>query len=111
MAEAEAAAAARATPDKVYRYHPDMSPSPTDDGNILIQYNHPAANVVREDLAQRHRAEIERNHQGALATSEVLITPLGPNRFDAFGMKALYGRCFMLMDAQAPEVVRIVRAG
>ncbi|AGH86296.1 hypothetical protein F504_3784 (plasmid) [Ralstonia pseudosolanacearum FQY_4] len=37
------------------------------------------------------------------------MTPQGSNIFDAFGKKALFGRCFMFMDAQAPVVVRIVR--
>lgn len=65
--------------------------------------------MVLSDFAKAHWTEIERNHQDALATSEVLITPLGHNKFDAFGMMALYGRCFMFMDAQKPEVVQIVR--
>ena len=59
--------------------------------------------------AESHWDAIEKNHQRALATSEVLITPLGPNVFDDRGKKALYGRCFMFMDAQAPEVVQIAR--
>lgn len=42
---------------------------------------------------------------------EVLITPLGPNVFDDFGKMALFGRCFMFMDAQDPKVVRIERKG
>jgi hypothetical protein len=45
-----------------------------------------------------------------LATSGVLMTPLGANTFDEFGIKALFGRCFMFMDAQNPVVVRVVRA-
>ena len=96
--------------DKIFRYHPDMNPRPMDDGNILVQYNHPAINVVLESFAKIHWAEIDRNHQDALATAEVLMTPLGPNRFDDFGKKALFGRCFMFMDAQEPKVVRVVRA-
>ena len=81
------------------------------DGNILVRYNHPAVNVVLEDVATEHWAEIERNHQSALAASEVLITPLGPNVFDEFGKKALFGRCFMFMDARRPVVSRIARKG
>jgi hypothetical protein len=37
------------------------------------------------------------------------MTPLGSNVFDEFGKKALFGRCFMFMDAQEPRVVRIAR--
>ena len=110
LAEPEAATAAKDILDKIYKYHPDMNPTPMDDGNILVQYNHPALNVVLEDFVQLHWQEIERNHQDALATDEVLLTPLGPNRFDHFGMKALFGRCFMFMDAQSPEMIRVVRA-
>lgn len=108
--EASAAAAAKEVLDAIFHFHPDMDPKAMDDGNVAILYNHPAMNVVLSQLAQQHWAEIERNHQDALATSEVLHTPLGPNKFDDFGKKALFGRCFMFMDAQSPEVVRVVRA-
>ncbi len=95
----------------IYHFHPDMNPINMDDGNILVQYNHPAVNLVLEDHAQKHWTLIEQNHQRALATDEVLITPLGPNTFDDFGKKALFGRCFMFMDAQEPTVIKIVRKG
>ena len=94
---------------QIFHYHPDMQPKPMKDGNILVTYNHPAANVVLSDIAEQHWHEIQKNHLKALATSEVLITPLGPNQFDDFGKKALFGRCFMFMDAQSPEVIKIVR--
>ena len=110
LAEDQAATVAKDALDKIYRYHPDMNPRAMDDGNIAVQYNHPAINVVLAGFAAIHWEEIERNHQDALATSEVLITPLGPNRFDDFGKKALFGRCYMFMDAQEPEVVRVARA-
>jgi hypothetical protein len=110
IADDEAIAIAKDVLEKIFRFHADMNPSTMDDGNIAIQYNHPAINVVLRDFAELHWVEIDRNHQGALATSEVLITPQGPNKFDDFGKKALFGRCFMFMDAQAPEVIRIVRA-
>ena len=81
-----------------------------DDGNIAIQYNHPAINVVLADVAERHWDEIDRKHQDALATHEALITPLGANKFDDLGKKALWGRCYMFMDAQDPQVIRVARA-
>jgi hypothetical protein len=34
---------------------------------------------------------------------------LGANRFDEFGKKALFGRCYMFMDADAPNIVAIER--
>jgi hypothetical protein len=110
LSEEGAAAEALAVIAKIFRFHPDMNPQPMDDGNILVQYNHPAINVVIDSIATRHWAEIDHNHQAALAGDEVLLTPLGPNKFDDFGKKALFGRCFMFMDAQQPQVVRIVRA-
>jgi hypothetical protein len=80
-----------------------------DDGNVLVRYNHPAVNVVLSSVAQAHWPEIESHHQDALTPDEVLITPLGQNVFDDFGKKALLGRCYMFMDAQAPKVHRIER--
>jgi hypothetical protein len=109
LTDEEAGKAAADILMEIFHYHPDMSPQPMDDGNILIQYNQPAANVVLKDIVDANWDEIQRNHQAALTTSEVLYTPLGPNVFDAFGMAALFGRCFLFMDAQAPKVVRIVR--
>jgi hypothetical protein len=79
------------------------------DGNILVQYNHDVANLVLFDIIEQHWTEIEKQHQRALATYEVLITPLGHNVFDDFGKKALFARCYMFMDAQSPKVVRIER--
>lgn len=94
---------------KIFHYHADMNPRMMDDGNILVSYNHPAVNVVLSDFASEHWEEINRNHLRALATSEVLITPMGPNVFDDLGKKGLFGRCFMFMDAQEPSVVHIIR--
>jgi len=64
----------------------------------------------QDEIVQSNWAEIERNHQDALATAEVLTTRLGPNKFDDFAKKALFGRCYMFMDAQNPKVVKIERA-
>jgi hypothetical protein len=109
LSDAEAEVFAKEVLSKIFNYHPDMNPMPMKDGNILVQYNHPAVNVVLSDIATEHWSEIDKNHQRALATSEVLITPLGQNVFDEFGKKALFGRCFMFMDAQRPVVTKIVR--
>ncbi len=110
LSEKQAVAQAMDVLFKIFNYHPDMNPVSMKDGNITVQYNHPALNVVLEDVVQLNWAEIDRNHLDALATSEVLMTPLGPNKFDDFGKKALFGRCYMFMDAQNPRVVKIERA-
>ncbi|RVT95391.1 hypothetical protein EOD42_17570 [Rhodovarius crocodyli] len=94
----------------ILHQHPDMSPNPMDDGNIMVGYNHPAVNVVLKDVAEAHWDEIEARHMDGLATHEVLFTPLGRNVFDDFGKQALLGRAWMFMDAQAPQVVRISRS-
>src|SRR4051812_20113406 len=107
--DAQAEAFSRECLSKIFNYHPDMNPMTMKDGNILVQYNHPAVNVVLSDIVKEHWSEIDSNHQKALATSEVLMTPLGQNVFDEFGKKALFGRCFMFMDAQRPVVTKIVR--
>lgn len=109
LSDDDAGAYALEVLSKIYRYHPDMTPMPMQDGNVLVKYNHPAANVVLDEVAQLHWAQIERHHLSALATHEVLMTPLGQNVFDDFGKKALFGRCFMFMDAQSPRIVRIAR--
>ncbi len=107
--EKGAAEAAVQTLSKIYNYHPDMTPQSMDDGNILVSYKHPAFNIAVAKTAQSHWNEIEANHLQALCTSEVLLTPLGPNKFDDFGKKALWARCYFFMDAQDPKVLRIVR--
>jgi hypothetical protein len=109
LSNAEAEKHAKESLYKVFHAHPDMNPLNMKDGNILIQYNHDVASLVLSDIASQNFAEIEKQHQRALATSEILITPLGQNTFDDFGKKALFGRCYMFMDAQSPRVVRIER--
>ena len=111
LSDAEARAFALQTLSAILHAHPDMHPNPMDDGNILVSYNHPAVNVVLADIASANWDEIERRHLDGLPESEVLITPLGQNIFDDFGKQALLGRAWMFMDAQAPEVMAIVRAG
>lgn len=109
LSDADAEAHAIKAIHGVFHAHPDFNPMNMKDGNILVQYNHDVTTVLLADVVERNWAEIDANHQRAIATSEVLITPLGPNRFDDFGKKALFGRCYMFMDAQAPKVVRIER--
>ena len=106
--EAANAFALKALSD-IFEQHPDMIPSPMDDGNMLVRYNRPAVNVVLEDVAEAHWTEVEHRHLEGLTPSEILIAPLGPNKFDTFGKLALLGRAYMFMDAQHPEVVQIER--
>ncbi|MDO6525363.1 hypothetical protein Q4519_06655 [Motilimonas sp. 1_MG-2023] len=93
----------------IYNYHPDMKPIAMKDGNIVVQYNHPAVNVVLTGFTAKHMDEIRQLHLNGLVTDEVLITPLGNNIFDDFGMQALYGRALMFMDAQDPVIIRLYR--
>lgn len=109
LSDQQAEATAKSVLHEIFHYHPDMNPQSMDDGNILVAYNHPAINIVLADVTTEHWSDIDKNHQRALATDEVLMTPLGPNTFDDFGKKALFGRCFMFMDAQNPKVTTIVR--
>lgn len=111
LSDAAAAAFASQLVAQLILAHPDVTPQEMDDGNLLLSYRLPVYSVVLDDLAAAHAEEIERFHLQALTPGEVLITPLGPNRFDAFGKKVLWGRCFMFMDAQAPVVARIERKG
>jgi hypothetical protein len=110
LGDNEAHDAAKAVLHQIFHFHPDMNPRPMKDGNIAIQYNHPAINVVISEFAKARWSEIDRHHLDALAAHEVLITPLGHNKFDDFGKMALYGRCFMFMDAQRLKIIRLIRA-
>ncbi|WP_207906148.1 hypothetical protein [Novosphingobium sp. ST904] len=109
ISDAAAEAFARKVLADILSYHPDMNPSPMDDGNILVRYNHPAVNVVIREVVLDHQKEVEDRHLDGLTEAEVLMTPLGPNKFDDFGKQALLGRAYMFMDAQNPEIVRIHR--
>ena len=91
--------------------HPDMTPSSMADGNILVRFNDNAAIVVLRDVARANWKEIEARHLDGLMRDEVLITPLGPNKFDNFAKQALLGRAYMFLDAQQPRVVHIHRHG
>jgi hypothetical protein len=109
LSDAEARTVSLKILSDIFNYHPDMNPAQMDDGNILVRYNHPAVNVVIHEIAEAHWAEIESRHLDGLAGPEVLITPLGQNKFDAFGKQALLGRAYMFMDAQDPEIIEIKR--
>ena len=110
LSDASAEAHATEALRKVFHAHVDMNPLTMTDGNLLIHYNFDVASVVIDQIALAHWDVIERRHVEGLATDEVLITPLGPNVFDDVGKKILFGRCYMFMDAQSPQVVQIVRA-
>jgi hypothetical protein len=108
--DAAADAFARQALREIFHRHPDMTPVPMTDGNVLVRYGDRAANLVLADIVAQHRDAIEANHLRALIAGEVLLTPLGANLFDDLGKQALFGRCYLFMDAQRPDVVRIVRA-
>jgi len=109
LSEEDAKKEALETVAKIFNYHPDMNPKNMDDGNILIFYNHPAYTVVLDEVTKKHIDDIRKNHMKALARDEVLMTPGGANKFDDFGMKALFGRCYFFMDAKKPEAARVIR--
>lgn len=109
LSDEDAKKEALETVSKIFNYHPDMNPKSMDDGNIMIFYNHPAYSVVLNEITKTHMETIRKNHLKALARDEVLMTPAGANRFDEFGMKALFGRCYFFMDAKKPEVARVIR--
>ena len=109
LSDAEAHTHALKSLHNVFHAHPDMNPMNMDDGNIVVEYKSGVLNVVFADIAEANWEKINTQHQRALATHEVLITPRGNNTFDDFGKKALFGRCYMFMDAQAPAIVKLER--
>ena len=106
-----AEALARVALLRIFQSHPDMDPVPMHDGNLLVRYGDRVANLVLADTVRQHRDAIEANHMRALVPGEVLLTPQGANVFDDVGKQALFGRCYLFMDAQAPRIARIVRFG
>ena len=99
---------AKATLDKIYKFHPDFNPMPMDDGNYLIKYSQPAFTIVFANEIEHHWDYIDRNHQDGICRDEVLINAQGQhNVFDTVGKICLFGRAYMFMDAQAPKVARI----
>ena len=109
LTEQQADDQARTILQYAFRAHPDIDPLVVAGNNVLIRYDQPVGNMVLHETIQKHWEEIDRRHFDALTDNECLMTPLGPNKFDDFGKVALFGRCFMFMDGQDPQVVRIVR--
>jgi len=109
LSDREAEEAALRALHDVFYAHVDMNPLEMKDGNVLVHYNHDVASVALKEVVDEHWREILQRYQEALATDELLITSLGPNKFDDVGKKALFARCYMFMDAQAPKVVRVCR--
>lgn len=94
---------------RICHAYPDMRPLRMEDGNILVRYRDSVLNLVLDETVRKHGTEIVRHHREALAADEVIMTPNGANLFDDLEMLALFGRCFMFMDAQNPKVVHIER--
>jgi hypothetical protein len=107
--DADAEAISSGILSKIIHFHPDMQPLRMDDGNIVASYNHPAYSVVLRDVVQAHWAEIESRYMDGLTPYEVLLTPLGPNKFDDLGKQGLLGRAYMFLDAQAPDMIAVRR--
>ena len=54
LSDSDAQQFAKEVLHQIYNYHPDMKPMSMDDENILIQYNHPAVNVVLDSHVKEH---------------------------------------------------------
>jgi hypothetical protein len=93
----------------IFLAHPDMQPLEMDDANIVVSYNHPALNVVLSDVVQENWAEINGRTRDTFAGHEVLVPRRGLDRFGDLIKKALFGRCYMFMDAQTPKATYIHR--
>ncbi len=109
LSDERAEQSAKEVLNRIFYQHPDMLPLEMDDGNVLVSYNHPAVNVVLRDIVKENWSEIDRRHEDAFAGSEVLVADSGLNQVNELVKMALFGRCFMFMDAQNPRVVRVER--
>ncbi|MHA3774778.1 hypothetical protein ACXR0O_24920 [Verrucomicrobiota bacterium sgz303538] len=102
---------AKAVLDRVYRYHPDFNPQEMDDGNFVVSYSQPnCISIVMKTEFEKHREYIRNHHLDGVVRDEVLLNAeKKPNVFNEHGMIGLFGRARMFMDAQHPEVARILR--
>lgn len=102
---------AKAVLDRVYNYHPDFNPQPMDDGNFIVSYSQPNCfSVVTKEEFEKNREYIQKNHLNGVVRDEVLLNAeKKPNVFDDRGMLGLFGRARMFLDAQKPEIARVIR--
>jgi hypothetical protein len=102
---------AKATLDRVYNYHPDFNPQSMDDGNFIVSYSQPNCfSIVTKEEFEKNRDYIRMNHLDGVVRDEVLLNAeKKPNVFDDRGMMGLFGRARMFLDAQKPEVLRVLR--
>lgn len=102
---------AKAALDRVYNYHPDFNPQSMDDGSFIVSYSQPNCfSVVTKEEFEKNREYIRKNHLDGLVRDEVLLNAdKQPNVFDDRGMIGLFGRARMFLDAQHPEVARVLR--
>lgn len=102
--------AAKAVLNRVYNYHPDFNPQLMDDGNSIVSYSQKNCfSIVTKKEFETHREYIRKNHLDGIVRDEVLMNAEGkPNVFDERGMLGLFGRARMFMDAQKPEVARVL---
>jgi len=101
---------AKAMLDRVLNFHPDFNPHEMDDGNFAVSYSQPNCfSVVTKEEFQKNREYIRKNHLDGVVKDEVLLNAENkPNVFDDRGMIGLFARARMFMDAQRPDVVRIL---
>lgn len=102
---------AREVLDRVYRFHPDFNPLLMDDGNFTVSYSQPNCfSIVTAAEFEKNREYIRKNHLDGVVKDEVLLNAeRQPNVFDERGMLGLFGRARMFLDAQKPEVIRVIR--
>jgi hypothetical protein len=102
---------AKAVLDRVYQFHPDFNPQAMDDGNFAVSFSQPNCfAVVTKKEFEDNREYIRKNHLDGVVKDEVLLnSDKKRNRFDDRGMIGLFGKARMFMDAQKPEISRVIR--
>jgi len=91
--------------------HPDFTPMEMKDGNMVVNTPHiDTLTVVLKETMATHADLIEENHQKAIPSHEVILTPLGHNIFESLGYNALFGRSFIFWDAQELQPVKLLRS-
>lgn len=101
---------ARTVLDAVFNYHPDFNPQLMDDGNFVVSFSRPNCfSLVTKKEFEANREYIRKNHLDGVVRDEVLLNAKKePNVFDERGMIGLFGRARMFLDAQKPEIAKIL---
>ncbi|SMX26788.1 hypothetical protein TRP8649_00874 [Pelagimonas phthalicica] len=90
-------------------FHPDFATRTMTDGAVLVSYNESAFNVLPAEFTLENQAWVAAEHLQGLTEGEALWGKGGLNKFDQEAQMGLLGRSYMFLDAEARDVVQVIR--